>query len=121
MLTGLTLSVVFFVILMLGLAILGAIKMGEAKFAVKLTVIMLIFVFLALWLSSGKRKEKSLSQISLGEHYANQCQLIETNIDNGLFQSNTNKLKCGDVIENVTVVEYQDAVKTYQESVKNGN
>ncbi|MBF0693178.1 hypothetical protein IR150_17050 [Providencia alcalifaciens] len=50
-----------------------------------------------------------------------QCQLIETNIDNGLFQSNTNKLKCGDVIENVTVDEYQDAVKAYQESVKNEN
>ncbi|EOE1546027.1 hypothetical protein ACJ9E6_004106 [Providencia rettgeri] len=52
--------------------------------------------------------------VSKGEYYATQCQLIETNIDNGLFQSNTNKLKCGDVIENVTVDEYQQAIQAYQ-------
>lgn len=51
-----------------------------------------------------------------GEYYATQCQLIETNIDNGLFQSNTNKLKCGDVIENVTVEKYQEAIQAYQNS-----
>lgn len=49
-----------------------------------------------------------------GEYYATQCQLIETNIDNGLFQSNTNKLKCGDVIENVTVSDYKEAIEAYQ-------
>ncbi|CAG9437058.1 hypothetical protein [Providencia alcalifaciens] len=54
--------------------------------------------------------------VSKGEYYATQCQLIETNIDNGLFQSNTNKLKCGDVIENVTVDEYQQAIQAYQGS-----
>ncbi|MEY0978500.1 hypothetical protein AB7196_21360 [Providencia rettgeri] len=51
-----------------------------------------------------------------GEYYATQCQLIETNIDNGLFQSNTNKLKCGDVIENVTVEKYQEAIEAYKNS-----
>lgn len=51
-----------------------------------------------------------------GEYYSTQCQLIETNIDNGLFQPNTNKLKCGDVIHNVSVEDYQDAVIAYQES-----
>lgn len=54
--------------------------------------------------------------VSKGEYYATQCQLIETNIDNGLFQPNTNKLKCGDVIENVTVDEYQQAIQAYQGS-----
>lgn len=49
-----------------------------------------------------------------GEYYTTQCQLIETNINNGLFQSNTNKLKCGDLIENVTVDEYQQAIQAYQ-------
>lgn len=52
--------------------------------------------------------------VSKGEYYATQCQLIETNIDNGIFQSNTNKLKCGDVIKNVTVDEYQQAIQAYQ-------
>lgn len=52
--------------------------------------------------------------VSKGEYYAMQCQLIETNIDNGLFQPNTNKLKCGDVIENVTVDEYQEAIQAYK-------
>ncbi|MEX9225534.1 hypothetical protein AB7281_21420 [Providencia rettgeri] len=58
---------------------------------------------------------------SKGEYYATQCRLIETNIDNGLFLLKTNKLKCGDVIENITVDEYQDAVNAYQESMKNEN
>lgn len=49
--------------------------------------------------------------VSKGEYYASQCQLIETNIDNGLFHPKTNKLKCGDVIENVTVDEYQNAIQ----------
>lgn len=54
-----------------------------------------------------------------GHYYQSECQLIETNIDNGLFQSNTNKLKCGDVIENVTVDEYQEAIKAYKKSQAN--
>lgn len=69
-------------------------------------------------ISDERSQRKSLE---LGEYYSTQCQLIETNIDNGLFLLKTNKLKCGDVIENVTVDEYQDAVKAYQESVKNEN
>ncbi|MCY0801947.1 hypothetical protein N0398_13000 [Providencia rettgeri] len=51
-----------------------------------------------------------------GEYYSTQCQLIETNIDNGIFQSNTNKLKCGDVIENVTVSDYKEAIEAYKNS-----
>ncbi|APC14184.1 TPA: hypothetical protein RG501_RS20840 [Providencia rettgeri] len=54
--------------------------------------------------------------VSKGEYYATQCQLIETNIDNGLFQSNTNKPKSGDVIEKVIVDEYQQAIQAYQGS-----
>ena len=54
-----------------------------------------------------------------GQYYLSECQLIETNIDNGLFQSNTNKLKCGDVIENVSVDEYQEAIKSYKKSQAN--
>ncbi|HGY1116988.1 TPA: hypothetical protein ACNUX9_003863 [Providencia rettgeri] len=58
--------------------------------------------------------QKSLTD--KGQYYLSECQLIETNIDNGLFQSNTNKLKCGDAIENVSVDEYQEAIKAYKES-----
>ncbi|MEX0425937.1 hypothetical protein KDV38_19810, partial [Providencia rettgeri] len=58
--------------------------------------------------------QKSLTD--KGQYYLSECQLIETNIDNGLFQSNTNKLKCGDVIKNVSVDEYQEAIKAYKES-----
>ena len=54
-----------------------------------------------------------------GQYYLSECQLIETNIDNGLFQSNTNKLKCGDVIENVSVDEYQEAIQAYKKSQAN--
>ncbi|EOE1546025.1 hypothetical protein ACJ9E6_004104 [Providencia rettgeri] len=54
-----------------------------------------------------------------GQYYLSECQLIETNIDNGFFQSNTNKLKCGDVIENVSVDEYQEAIKAYKKSQAN--
>lgn len=56
--------------------------------------------------------QKSLAD--KGHYYLSECQLIETNIDNGLFQSNTNKLKCDDVIENVSVDEYQGAIKAYK-------
>ncbi|HHR6019708.1 TPA: hypothetical protein ACS7Z7_003394 [Providencia alcalifaciens] len=62
--------------------------------------------------------EDTEKNVIKGEYYSTQCQLIETNIDNGLLLLNTNKLKCGDVIENVTVDEYQDAIKAYQESVR---
>jgi len=34
------------------------------------------------------------------------CKLIEENINNGFFQSNTNKLDCDGVIRNIPVSEY---------------
>lgn len=113
---SMTISVAVIVIFFLGLAILGAIRMGEAKFAANLAIIVSALAIMLVFALPDNTNEAEK-----GKYYATQCQLIETNINNGLFQSNTNKLKCGDVIENVTVVEYQDAVKTYQESVKNEN
>lgn len=70
----------------------------------------LLILFYALGLGDGVGDEEK------GRYYATQCQLIETNIDNGVFQSNTNKLKCGEVIENVTVSDYQAAMAAYEKS-----
>lgn len=70
----------------------------------------LLILFYAWFLSDDVSDEEK------GRYYATQCQLIETNIDNGVFQSNTNKLQCGEVIENVTVSDYQSAMAAYAKS-----
>jgi|GEM_PF-2080640 len=76
------------------------------------TTFCVVLIIFAVGVLSGERAQRK--SLELGEYYSTQCQLIETNIDNGLFQSKTNKLKCGDVIENVTVDEYQQAIQAYQ-------
>ncbi|WP_140182863.1 hypothetical protein [Providencia stuartii] len=70
----------------------------------------LLILFYVLGLGGGVGDEEK------GRYYATQCQLIEKNIDNGVFQSNTNKLKCGEVIENVTVSDYQADMAAYEKS-----
>lgn len=40
------------------------------------------------------------------QHWKNDCTLIETNIDNGIFSPSQNRLQCGEVIENVSAKEY---------------
>ncbi|HHE6471503.1 TPA: hypothetical protein ACPFI9_003940 [Providencia rettgeri] len=85
-------------------------KYGKAAWATSIfTVLFLVGLTIAVY---GKEVEN----VSKGKYYSTQCQLIETNNDNGLFQPNTNKLKCGDVIENVTVSDYKEAVEAYQNS-----
>lgn len=79
-----------------------------------LLILMVFFIFISI-----QDETKIEILIEKGNQYTNRCQLIETNIDNGLFQSNTNKLKCGDVIENVSVDEYQEAIKAYKKSQAN--
>lgn len=74
-------------------------------------IIFAIILIIGLYKIEYVDKAESINK---GEHYTTQCQLIETNIDNGLFQPNTNKLNCGDVIENVSVDEYQEAIKAYK-------
>lgn len=93
------------------LAISTALK--EEEFAKAIAGAVVAICLLGLYISIfGERT----GNISKGEYYSTQCQLIETNIDNGLFQPNTNKLKCGDVIENVAVDEYQQAIQAYKKA-----
>jgi len=44
------------------------------------------------------------------------CKLIEENINNGLFQENTNKLDCNGVIKNIPVGKYDEYI-----SIANGD
>ncbi|MEX6285647.1 hypothetical protein AB6F89_22115 [Providencia hangzhouensis] len=110
---SMTFTILVIAIIFLGLALAGAIRAGEAKFGMGLAIIIIIMVFLYVIAFGGENKTEKISK---DEYYSTQCQLLESNIDNGLFQSNTNKLKCGDVIENVTVDEYQQAIQAYQGS-----
>lgn len=110
---SMTFPILVIAIIFLGLALAGAIRAGEAKFGMGLAIIIIIMVFLYVIAFGGENKTEKISK---GEYYSTQCQLLESNIDNGLFQSNTNKLKCGDVIENITVDEYQQAIQAYQGS-----
>lgn len=111
---SMTFPILLIAVFLLGLALVGALKEGETKIGIALTVIIISMLSLYI-LAFGV--ESQTEAISKGEYYSTQCQLIETNINNGVFFLNTHKLKCGDVIENVTVDEYQDVVKAYQESV----
>lgn len=47
---------------------------------------------------------------ALSHHWKNDCRLLETNIDKGLFSPTQNRLQCGDVIENVSTDEYEQAI-----------
>ncbi|EMA4783766.1 hypothetical protein U3C50_003540 [Providencia rettgeri] len=103
--------ITFFIVLALFIATVVSIAEEEHGKAVVLVLVIMLIIGLNNTLYTDKAEN-----VSKGEYYTTQCQLIETNIDNGLFQSNTNKLKCGDVIENVTVDEYQQAIQAYQGS-----
>lgn len=46
----------------------------------------------------------------LSHHWKNDCRLLETNIDKGFFSPAQNRLKCGDVIENVSKSDYDRAM-----------
>ncbi|HEM8139310.1 TPA: hypothetical protein U2M34_002205 [Providencia rettgeri] len=107
----LTSVVIMFIMLALTLSLIGAFIDRAFDKAAVLTVIILCIAGLCYSTYFDKAED-----VSKGKYYATQCQLIETNINNGLFQPNTNKLKCGDVIENVSVDEYQEAIKAYKES-----
>ncbi|EKT62632.1 hypothetical protein OO9_18481 [Providencia alcalifaciens Dmel2] len=101
-------------VFLLGLLLVGATKEGETKNRISFTVIIISTLSLFILAFCFDSQTEAISK---GEYYSTQCQLIETNINNGVFFLNTHKLKCGDVIENVTVDEYQDVIKAYQESV----
>lgn len=101
------------VVFLLGLLLVGATKEGKTKNRISFTVIIISTLSLFILVFGV---ESQTEEISKGEYYSTQCQLIETNIDNGVFQSSTNKLKCGDVIENVTVSDYKEAIEAYQNS-----
>ncbi|MEY0728937.1 hypothetical protein AB7254_16800 [Providencia rettgeri] len=109
MLSVMTIIIIVIVVILLGIVVLGLIKAGEAEFVTKGAVILFVLVLIFIFSLPDKAKDTEK-----GKYYSTQCQLIETNIDNGLFQSNTNKLKCGDVIENVTVSDYKEAIEAYQ-------
>lgn len=107
-----TIFIVFMVvILFLGVIIVATSKASEATFVFALMVLLIGLVIFGVAILN---EEDNSEVVSKGEYYSTKCQLIETNNDNGLFQPNSNKLKCGDVIENVTVDEYQEAVKAYK-------
>lgn len=106
-----TIFIVFvFVILCLGLIIVATSKANEATYAFALMILLIGAVIFGAAILNEEDKSEVVSK---GEYYSTKCQLIETNNDNGLFQSNTNKLKCDDVIENVTVSDYKEAVEAY--------
>lgn len=50
---------------------------------------MILLIGLAIfWVAILNGEDKS-EDVSKGDYYSTQCQLIETHIDNGLFQPNT--------------------------------
>ncbi len=55
-----------------------------------------------------KRSSLSIEDIKMGERWLNECQLLETNINSGLFDEPTNKVSCYGVIENITKSSYDD-------------
>lgn len=110
---SMTFPILLIAVFLLGLALVGALKEGETKIGIALTVIIISMLSLYILAFGVESKTEAISK---GEYYSTQCQLIETNIDNGVFFLNTHKLKCGDVIENVTVDEYQEAIKAYKDS-----
>lgn len=108
---SMTFPILLMAIFLLGLALVGVLKEGETKIGIALTVIIISMLSLYILAFGVESKTEAISK---GEYYSTQCQLIETNINNGVFFLNTHKLKCGDVIENVTVDEYQKSIQAYQ-------
>lgn len=47
---------------------------------------------------------------ALAHHWTHDCHLLERNIDKGLFSPTQNRLQCGDVIENVSTDEDEQAI-----------
>ena len=47
---------------------------------------------------------------ALAHHWTHDCHLLERNIDKGLFSPTQNRLQCGDVIENVSMADYDRAI-----------
>ena len=47
---------------------------------------------------------------ALAHHWTHDCRLLEKNIDKGLLSPTQNRLQCGDVIENVSTDEYEQAI-----------
>ncbi len=106
-----TIFVLVVVVLGLGIIIVATSKESEATsvFAMMVLIIgVVIFGFAIL------NEEDKSEVVSKGKYYVTQCELIETNIDEGVIIKDTHKLKCGDLIENVTVDEYQQAIQAYQ-------
>lgn len=85
-------------------------------------VLIATFIFggVFFWASLyGPGAEKKLQKnISEGEYYLTKCKPIEINIDNGFFNSNTNKLNCDGVIVNIPTDEYERLALIYTESKK---
>ncbi|WHT81900.1 hypothetical protein [Providencia rettgeri] len=77
--------------------------------------VMSTFAVLCMFFSYGaySHQEEIDKNMSLGRYYSEQCKLIEGNIDNGFFSSNTNRLSCNGSILNVTVSDYDKAIETY--------
>lgn len=73
-----------------------------------------VFFYISLY-GPGAKKELQ-DNISTGEYYVTKCKPIEINIDNGFFNSHTNKLNCDGVIVNVSKDEYDRSVLIYTES-----
>ena len=47
---------------------------------------------------------------ALAHHWTHDCRLLEKNIDKGLLSPTQNRLQCGDVIENVSMADYDRAI-----------
>ncbi|HGN0870219.1 hypothetical protein EC835_11422 [Providencia alcalifaciens] len=113
---SMTFPILLIAIFFLGVALIWAIKEEEPEIATGIVVIAVSMLSLYAITFDDEDTEKNVIK---GEYYSTQCQLIEINIDNGVFLLNTNKLKCGDVIENVTVDDYQKYIEAYKKSQTN--
>lgn len=77
--------------------------------------IILMFILSGIgFLIDTINNEKTLA--NKGKYYMETCQLIDVNVDNGLFQSNVIKLKCGKAVEYITLNYYQKAIEAYKKS-----
>ncbi|MEX5855276.1 hypothetical protein AB6H27_22535, partial [Providencia huaxiensis] len=56
-------------------------------------------------------------KVLLGEYYVKQCKLLESNISNGFLKSNTNKIECNGVFDNVSTSKYNNAIDAYNEKL----
>lgn len=70
-----------------------------------LALVILVAVYIVIFSSESHTVSDAQSQ-----YWINNCRLLESNIDRGFLSPAQNRLQCGDVIENVSKVDYDSAI-----------